>query len=288
MLRIRPTITHLAGEKYANRPSKPTARGTAYRYSSSGACAKQIAYMAMNTEPDEPLRAEDAWQMMLGELIHVSTQEAAMERFPNAVAEFTSKSANGLVSGSCDLLVPVTDFPEPTRLAWEFQFGGIGTHVVYELKTMTSFPFDKQVGWSRMRGTVNDDRAEGPKHGAIAQAGMNALGIMHENKDIDIQLLILGSACVETLSRSKAKNMDVEGVDRMVAEWVIPRREWEGAAQNELDRIENIHETLVMADMPRPFARDDDGYEHELNPFDPKLWNCEYCPFQERCKKSLQ
>ena len=248
---------------------KPTARGTGFRYSSSFGCGRQQGYAAFSTEPTEPMDEAGAWATGLGTIVHEALQDALSRRFKTAQFEFASQQ--GDISGSCDALISIHDIGS--------HYGG--THVLYELKTMGTYSFDKQLGWNRMRGTVKD--GEGPALKAIAQAGMNALGIMSESPEIVIETIIMGSIGFEALSKNKAEAMGVFGVNRFLAEFDVPRSEWEPVALAEIDRMSEFSGTVQSGYLPDRWAKDDSGNELLLNP-NGRAWQCDYCQFKSICQ----
>ena len=270
-----PIITGVLAQELHEKSAqgKPTARGTMLRYSSAFSCARQQGYAALGADQTEPMDEAGAWVTGLGTIVHEAAQDAISRRFPSA--QFELSSQNQEVSGSCDALISVDDLGSA--------YGG--THALWELKTMGTFSFDMQVGWNRMRGTFKDGGPQGPAVKAIAQAGMNALGIMRENPEIDIQTIVMGSLSFEALSKQKASNMGVEGLNRFVAEFEIPRSEWEPIAQVEINRMQSIYNLLYEAQLPERIALDDNGDVIRLNPETGRAWQCEYCPFKSTCLK---
>jgi len=249
---------------------KPTAKGTPLRYSSAFSCGRQQGYAAFDATPTEPMDESGAWVTGLGTIVHEALQEAIGKRFPSA--QFEVASQLGAISGSCDALINVHDVGST--------YGG--THILYELKTMGTWSFDSQVGWSRMRGTFSKDGGKGAAKKAIVQAGMNALGIEAENPDIRIETLVMGSITFEALSKQKANNMGIEGVNRFLAEFNIPRSEWEPLATEELARMEGMAFNIDAGYLPDRLAINDDGNLVILNPVS-SAWQCEYCMFRSLC-----
>jgi len=252
---------------------KPTALGTPLRYSSAFGCARQQGYAGLGVAPTEPMDESGAWATGLGTIIHEKLQDAISRKFPSAQFEVASRL--GQISGSCDALIEVGDLDAID--------GGRsdGTHVLYELKTMGTYSFDKQVGWNRMRGTTTD--AEGPAMKAIAQAGINALGIEESDPDIHIEWVVMGSMTFEALSKNKASNMGVEGTNRFLAEFYVGRDEWEPIALAEIERMKTIADVLDHGYLADRFALDDNGNLLALNPNIKKFWQCDYCAFRTIC-----
>lgn len=259
---------------------KPTALGTPLRYSSAFACGRQQGYAALGAEPTEPMDESGAWVTGLGTIIHEALQDAISRVYPNA--QFEVASGNDFISGSCDALIPISDLEE---VEGPLDLGG--THVLYELKTMGTYSFDKQVGWNRMRGNFTDKGAAGPAAKAVAQAGMNALGIEQANPGIEIESIIMGSITFEALSKQKASNMGINGVRRFLAEFVVPRSEWGQIAQTELNRMTGINKSIENGYLPERIALDDDGDVISLSPRG-SAWQCEYCAFRSTCEQDGQ
>ena len=251
---------------------KPTALGTKFRYSSAFGCGRQQGYAAIGLEPTEPMDEAGAWATGLGTIVHEALQDSLSRKFPSA--QFEVASQFGGVSGSCDALIDVKDFNGLIDVT--------GTHILYELKTMGTYSFDKQVGWNRMRG-VAQSVGEGPALKAIAQAGMNALGIMKSDPSIDIQWLVMGSVTFEALSKNKASTMGVEGTNRFLAEFYIPREEWEIIAFEERDRMGALEWAVNQGYLPDRIGLDDNGAPVALNPLSGRAWQCDYCAFRSAC-----
>ena len=222
------------------------------------------------------------WVTGLGTIIHETMQESILKRFPSAKFELSSEFLGytedygeaGFVSGSCDALIGTNDVG--------LHYGG--THVLWELKSMGTFAFDKQVGWNRMRGAWKAEGGSGPAKKAIVQAGLNALGIERENPKITIESLVMSSVTFEALSKQKAESMGVDGVNRFMAEWVIPREEWEPLVNAELDRMSSIDYTIKAGVLPERYALDDEGQHIELNPGG-RDWQCVYCSYRSACQE---
>jgi hypothetical protein len=266
-----PVITGLLVEELhvKSQIPKPTAKNTPLRYSSTFSCGRQQGYAAFDADPTEPMDHAGAWVTGLGTIVHEALQDAISRRFPSAQFEVPSMIGD-FISGSCDALISTHDVGS--------NYGG--THVLYELKTMGTYAFDKQVGWNRLRGTISNP--QGPAGKAVAQAGLNALGIEGENPEIRIETLVMGSIGFEALSQQKAKNLGIEGVNRFLAEFEVPREEWEPLAIEELKRLEGFAFTIDTGYLPDRWAQDDDNKFMTLDP-NGRAWQCEYCAFKSVC-----
>jgi len=144
---------------------------------------------------------------------------------------------------------------------------------------MGTFSFDKQVGWNRMRGTIKD--GEGPKKSAIAQAGMNALGI-EKARGITIDTVILGSLTFEALSVQKASTMEIGDLNRVMAEFHLSRKEWLVLAQAEIARLDAIGANIDKGLLGQRVAIGDDLWPIRLDP-QGRDWQCAYCSFRSTC-----
>ena len=255
-------ITSLLAKEWAEKAKtpKPTAKGTKFRYSSSFGCERQQSYAAFGATPSEAMDEAGAWATGLGTLVHEALQEAIGRVYPDAEFEVASGDEN--ISGSCDALLQVN-----------------GKWVLYELKTMGTYSFDKQVGWNRMRAQLNNP--QGPALKAIAQAGMNALGIEKE-RGIEIEYVVLGSLALEALSKQKAATMGISESSRFSGEWWLTRDQWEPIAISELNRVERIASDVEAGYLGERSARDDNGQEIWLDP-NGSAWQCAYCAFRSTC-----
>ncbi len=267
---MEPILTHLLAVEWAQKPNKPTALGTPLRYSSAYGCARQMGYYATGASPTDPMDEGDAWAPGIGTLIHESAQYAISRLFTTARFEVPSK-LGGYLSGSCDALVSTEEIRDVTGI----DLGG--TDVLWELKTMGEWAFDKQVGFNRKSNTVG--RGIGPKPEAITQAGMNALGLEDENTRIET--ILMGSLCVASVSVQKALAMGISGFERIGSEFRISRSEWEPLALAELGRMELIGATIEHGKLPDREAYTDGGPVY-LNPRG-KDWQCSYCQFRSVC-----
>jgi len=266
-------LTHLLVKELweKSQTPKPTALNTPLRYSSAWSCGRQQGYAAFDAMPTEPMDEAGAWVTGIGTLVHEALQDAILRQFPTA--QFEVASGADFVSGSCDAFIPVKD------LGTDYGYIG-GTHVLYELKTMGSYGFDKQVGWKRMKGEFS--YPEGPAKKAIAQAGMNALGIEGGDDSVHIETVIMGSITFEALSKQKADRMNLSGYDRVLAEFHIDRAIWEPLAMAELERMNGMHYNIENGYLPERIALNDDGRLEELDP-NGRAWQCEYCAFRTVC-----
>jgi len=268
-----PILTGILAETWAAKPDKPTALGTPLRYSGSHGCARQMAYTALGAVKTDPMDSGDSWAPGIGTVIHEAMQDAIASVYKTAQFEYMSQLGK-YISGATDALVTSQEILDTTGVNL------YGTHVLWELKSMGEWAFDKQVGYNRK--SLKVFHREGPKIGAITQAGMNALGIEAGDSNIYIQTILMGSVCVSALSVNKARAMGLSGFDRYGAEFRIGRDEWEPLARAELARLDAIGEKVAAGVLPDRIAIADNGGDAYLNPRG-KDWQCDYCAFRALC-----
>lgn len=265
-----PIVGELLARSWSESPDKPTALGTPLRYSSALGCARQMGYYSIAAEKTNPQGPADSWAPGIGTILHEELQERIAEFLPGTLFEVAS-SANEYVSGSADGLISTDEVLRETGVALT------GTHVVWELKTMGEYAFDRQVGYNRRYARVG--QGEGPKVEAITQAGMNAVGIERQETGVIIDYLLLTSVTLAPVSVGKAHQMGLKNWERFGAEWLIPRHEWEPLALRELARMELIGGALANQELSDRTI----GDGSYLNPRGSKDWQCDYCPFRDRC-----
>ena len=114
-----------------------------------------------------------------------------------------------------------------------------------------------------------------------SQAGLNALGLEHE-RGITINWLVMGSITFEALRKQKSEKLGVDDVDRVMAEFWIPREDWEPIAMEEIARMYAIADRIKNGFLAERQAIDDDGQLVELDP-NGSAWNCAYCQYRTTC-----
>lgn len=267
-----PVLSAALANAWRDKGRKPTARGTLVRYSSAGDCARKMAYLNLAEESD-PMDEADVWAPGIGDLTHTALQEAIGAIYRTAQFEVPSMCARA--SGSMDVLVESAEILETTGI----DLGG--THVELEIKSMGQYAFDKAVGWDRMRSALK--RPEGPKHGHVVQAGMNALGVERENVGWHIETILLGYLCVSALSVRSARRMGLAGFDRFGVEFRLARHEWCPPTIAEIDRMTGIADAIDRGYLPERIALNDHGEQVEITPG--RDWNCDYCAFRSLCEQ---
>jgi hypothetical protein len=230
-----------------------------------------MSYAALDAEWTDPPGPADVWAAGIGTTLHEEAQIAISRVYETAEFEVASRLGHH-ISGSTDALI---DSQEILRIV------GVtlgGTHVLWEFKTMGEYAFDQQLGYNRRSKTVGHE--QGPKVGAITQAGMNALGIELTYPGRRIETILMGSVTPAQLSIKVAAGMGVQDFARYGAEWRIPRKQWEPLAIEEGDRMIAVAAKLdrvdgVLSDRTTPGSY--------LNPRGDKDWECDYCPYRKLC-----
>lgn len=269
LLPKQPLVTDLyLRELIAADVPKPTALGTPARFSDAGGCSRAIGYSALGVEPTNPMDAPGKWVTNLGTLIHEEVQAAMLRRYPNAQVEVPSM-VSGVISGSCDGLIPESDLQ--TVAPW---WGG--GHAIYELKTMGSFAYDKQIGLKRRARKIEEP--EGPKFEAILQAGLNAIGT-------GASTLIMGSISMEAVSIQLAQSTGLDEISRVMSEFVLSRAYWQNPAALEAARITKVVFDVQADRLPaREVVTSLEGERLSISPSSNRPhWRCTYCKFQNRC-----
>lgn len=248
---------------------KPTAFGTRLRFSDAGKCTRAVAYGALGLEGDgiDPSGLHVAW---IGTLYHEHLQAALQRRYPGAEIEVKGHLPDVTDSGHADALLS-EDVLTAVIPEWD------GASALYELKTKSSFQFDKAVGYMRKSWKAKDP--EGPGREVILQAGLNALAN-------DCDTLIVGYVTFENISVTAAEKLGLRHFDRFLAEWHIPKDVWLPMVERELDRLHFVLDCIDGGQLPDRNVYADDGDLLEIGPEQVRPhWSCSYCGFRLQCEK---
>jgi hypothetical protein len=275
----RPLVANLRQMKAAHEADtpKPIALGTVMRNSGTLGCARQAAYNWHEVPASNPVSGPNALVMRNGTMVGEDFANLAKEVYPNSLAEETS-GAGDVTSGAVDIFIPEADL-KAYDPSWN------KGNAVVEIKTMGRWNFDSQIGVNSTKRQILP-KGQGPKLGAILQAGINALGL--EGKlGVTINTLILVSETFENLSIQKCNDMgiDLNDYTRMSAEWHFDRDYWEPLTQSELLRMKAVADEIEYGYLPGRIAGDDNGNLKELDPSAGKDWNCWYCSHKGTCIK---
>lgn len=250
-----------------DRGPKPTAFDTPLRYSSAGDCSRALSYQALGIPVSNKFDVPSIWVTHLGTQIHEWVQDAISRRYPGATFENKSQVehlTSGHADGVFEQTVITAIIPE-----WE------GGKVLYELKTMGGFSFEKSIGLKKQKRIL--ENPEGPRRTAILQAALNA----YVN---DCDTIVIGHISLEGISKGVAKAAGLDDYGRVLAEWQIPKDVWLPLAQNEIARMQKIVAMTKLDQLAGRIIPDDNG---ESLPIDPEAtrpyWKCDYCSYKDLC-----
>jgi hypothetical protein len=266
-------LWQLDNEAQGDRPN--AVKGSRFRFSDAGKCARAIAFKAAGFERTNPMDLSGVWNTRLGTMIHDAWQEAMVLCFPDAKVEVrvTIDDLDGSGHGDCTVEIVVDD---------------AGRVVVIELKSIGGYGFKSSIG-KASKGRP----AEGPNTPHIIQGALAA-------KAQDADELVIGYLSKESLSVAAARGMPEEA--RFSAEWTFTRDEYEPYADAETKRVAGILDLLdkgelaarkVPHEMP-PGAVIVDPASSRWEQYDDgkivdtgTLWNgqfCAYCGWFDLCK----
>jgi hypothetical protein len=258
-----PLFTHLLAtvvqENRLAMGPKAQAFETLFRHSDAGKCSRCLALKLIGTPDSNPFDLASDWVTSLGTVLHERFQAAILSKYPDAQIEVKVRNGD-LTSGHVDLLITIN-----------------GYTFAYELKTINGYGFSQAVGVVKTRGGALVV-PKGPKSGHIIQASLNAMGC-------DADYAVIGYLALESISMQVAANLGLGVLDRILAEWVIPRDIYRGIADRELERLRYIAAvTLDQDTIPSGVAIGDD---FEPEPLDPnrsfRPWQCTYCQYLDTC-----
>lgn len=150
--------------------------------------------------------------------------------------------------------------------------------VIWELKTMGGFGFDKSVGLNRKAYKLADKGPEGPRASAKLQGSLNALAC-------DADELRIGHISMEAVSKQLADKINWGDEQRILAEWSYSRAEFEPWALREKRRMAAILNLVDHETLPDRWAVDDSMEQIHLNPQAAKApWQCDYCSYRALCE----
>ena len=264
---INPALTWMAVEAIVEQyhsGNKPKAFETMFRYSDSGSCGARIVYSALGEKVTNPMDPAGEWVTSLGTMIHEAMQARLLEVIPDARVEIGTRHRD-LTSGSCDAYIPDVSVLDPHQS---------GT-AVFELKTKGGFAFDKAVGLKRKQYRV--ESPDGPPMSVCGQGALNAVAN-------DADWLIIGYVAMEAVSKGLAEKAMLRDRDRIVAEWWFPQSVFRPWAEQELARLADLADYVNAGALGPMVAIDDDGAQVSLNPHASRRpWQCDYCPYLDRC-----
>jgi hypothetical protein len=252
-------------EEAKTRPELEHAvEGTKIRHSDAAGCARKIGLKIAGYKSSDPMDAAGLWVTNLGSMIHEAMQEALEQEFPGQVqSEYTVTWDDLSASGHLDALVTL---PSGYKLVWE-------------LKTMGGFGFDKSIGLNRKAYKLSDKGPEGPRVSAKIQGALNSLAA-------DADELRISHVSMESISKQLAEKVKFNDEQRFLAEWKYTRDEFEPWALAEKARWKEIIRLVDKGILPDRYVVQDDMTQIKLDPIAAKpAWNCSYCSHLDLCKK---
>ncbi len=240
--------------------ARPEAR---FRHSHAGACARAIAYAALDLPPSDPMDKIGSYITRLGTIMHEALQEAIQERYPGALIE--AEIGQGDRAGHIDVKLG------PTTI---------------EAKSVDGYAFKLAVG--------DRNPPLGPRHGHVLQASLNGYDAGSE----EVVLLYLARGVI-----AQRRASDRDRYERAVAEWTLPRDKFVPLAETEIARIEGILALLdqgILAARKIPDPELPGGHlvtrpktgEWRVVDAEGQLrgaghcWQCNYCAWQQVCSST--
>jgi hypothetical protein len=237
---------YLAAERDKREGRVSVLDGLHSRVSSSGKCARAVAFQISGLEPTDPPSVDSLVNFYIGDAIHDAVQSAIISRWPDAQTE-TLGVIGDYLEGHSDVLYSAED----------------GKKVVCEIKSVSDFAFELATGAtlkSNGRWRKKERVVEGPKQEHLKQAAIYA--IMHDAEYVAIVYV----------RKTAAKN------ESIFWEWRYTLSELLDAAESEIRRHKDIVAMVRASRMPE---REFEG----LVIVDPSKvkWPCEYCSFRAAC-----
>lgn len=289
-----PRFVHLLAERWQadNNEAGPKDRAhpdARFRHSDAGACARKVAYAALDVPLSDPMDMTGVHNTSLGTVVHDLWQEVMAERYPDALIEPKVRSCDGAGAGHIDAVVTIPDGGEwidvPADDANPSGQGGFLDKVIeVELKTVGGFAFKMAVG---ERGAP-----QGPKFEHKVQSALNA-------KAANADESVIAYLSKEAISVNAAKKKRISELGRFCAEWTMTRDEYMPLAEAEERRIAGILELLDSGTLPArkvpspdlpsgavivdPASGRWEEHRGEALVDTGSYWGCGYCSYQTLC-----
>ena len=259
---------------------KPTAFGTPFRVSDSGACIRKRTFSAFGAMESDEFSSQTYMAFEIGNAIHKSIQDALEcdgngwyfeSEVPIDLTEVSKKVGLGIeefgLSGHCDGIITQN---------------GSGIKTIVEIKTVSGYA--AKLAWRYMRGGKGGNDA-GPKREHVAQATLYALGVEAES-------IMLVYVAKESDYRSGIKAGDI-------MQWEFGLHEttdyWNGQtpydiAMDELRHFQYANRYHRKGLVAPAYVPDDNGdlvLVHDRPGYmqkGGKPWNCAYCNYNTTCR----
>jgi len=263
---------------------KPTAFGTPFRVSDSGACIRKRTFSAFSAMESDEFSSQTYMAFEIGNAIHKSIQDALEcdgngwyfeSEVPINLTEVSKKVGLGIeefgLSGHCDGIITQN---------------GSGIKTIVEIKTVSGYA--AKLAWRYMRGGKGGNDA-GPKREHVAQATLYALGVEAES-------VLIVYVAKESDYRTGIKAGDI-------MQWEFGLHEttdyWNGQtpydiAMGELRHFQYADRYYRKGLVAPAYVPDDNGdlvLVHDRPGYmqkGGKPWNCAYCNYNTTCRSLSQ
>ncbi len=263
---------------------KPTAFGTPFRVSDSGACIRKRTFSAFSAMESDEFSSQTYMAFEIGNAIHKSIQDALEcdgngwyfeSEVPIDLTEVSKKVGLGIeefgLSGHCDGIITQN---------------GSGIKTIVEIKTVSGYA--AKLAWRYMRGGKGGNDA-GPKREHVAQATLYALGVEAES-------VLIVYVAKESDYRTGIKAGDI-------MQWEFGLHEttdyWNGQtpydiAMGELRHFQYADRYYRKGLVAPAYVPDDNGdlvLVHDRPGYmqkGGKPWNCAYCNYNTTCRSLSQ
>lgn len=267
-------LDHKIGRRDKEGP-KPTAFGTPFRVSDSGACIRKRTFSAFGARESDEFSSQTYMAFEIGNAIHKSIQDALEcdgngwyfeSEVPIDLTEVSKKVGHGVeefgLSGHCDGII--TNIEQNTR-------------TILEIKTVSGYA--AKLAWPY------PGRDEGPKREHVSQATLYALGVEAE------------SILLVYVAKESDYRVGVKAGDMM--QWEFGLHEttdyWGGQtpydlAMQELRHFQYAGRYYAKDQIAPAFVPRDNGelvLVHDRPEYQQKgavPWNCAYCNYNTTCQ----
>jgi hypothetical protein len=247
-----------------------------FRHSDAGACARALAYAALDVPPSDPIDTAGVFITTQGQRIHAAWQEALQERY-GVAANIEVAVVDGDRGGHIDAVIRGRILP--TNEPWV---------TAVEVKSVGGFRFKKSTGCPPASRVP-----EGPEYSHIIQASLGA-------RRVDADEAVVLYLTREAISIEAAARSGFDELGRIIAEWTIDKETYTGIAEREIERVTGILALVDDGQLPRRIIPDPElppghlivrpaqggwaQYDGDGNIIDAgSTWHCNYCRWQTLC-----
>jgi hypothetical protein len=274
-----PRFGHILAEAWMEREhQRESTRLARYRHSDAGACARMLAYAALDVPISDLMDQAGIFITTQGSIIHEAWQQALVAKYGGA-ATIEVAVHDGDRGGHIDAEVYQGMTPTGEDSPWV---------TVIEGKSVGGFRFKKAVGCPPA-GRV----AEGPSYNHIIQGALGA-----KARNADEMVVIYWTR--EAISVEAAARNGFDELGRIIAEWTYDRATFTAIAEAEIARVERVLKIVDAGELPKRVIPDPelpqghvivrpleggwvqyDGQGIALRTG--STWHCNYCKYQTLC-----